>query len=226
MMSRRAAPLVGICLCLPAGAGAAAVESVASGAWSAPATWAGGSVPAAGDDVRIAAGHTVRYDLASDAVLASVMINGALLFVVVFYLYPLKFLATMLFNLLTGEAERVIASRADGDALLAIYSAGYAGVFLLLAAFYWHAWRRREALELTAVERLITTRTIAMLLVHVITALITLNLALSIRTTGIAGAVYFLIGPLSYLVGSHFGRRIDALTKTPEPEPSPAAEPA
>ena len=158
-----------------------------------------------------------RYGL-NDA--PTMLINGALLFVVVFYLYPLKFLVMMLFNLATGRTGLVVASRADGDTLLAIYSAGYLGVFLLLAAFYWHAWRRRADLELTAVEELMTRQSLGLMLVHVLCAVLALNLALFVRTTGMAGAVYFLIGPLSYFVGSHYGKKIVALTK---PAPPPAA---
>jgi len=148
-----------------------------------------------------------RYGLVDTT---TMLINGALLFVVVFYLYPLKFLVTMLFNLVTGHGGVAVASRADADALLAIYSAGYAGVFLLLAAFYAHAWRRRGELELTPVEELGTRQSIGLMLVHVVTALLALACSLAFETVGRAGVVYFLIGPLSYFVGSYYGRKIDA----------------
>jgi uncharacterized membrane protein len=154
----------------------------------------------------------------------TMLLNGALLFVVVFYLYPLKFLTTMLFNFLTGRGEAVIVSRSDGDMLLAVYSAGYAGVFLLLAAFYGHAWRKREELELTAVERLVTQQAMGLLLVHVLCAILAMAGALLFDTTGLAGAVYFLIGPLSFWVGFHYGRKIDQLN-APPPSP-PGAEAA
>lgn len=160
-----------------------------------------------------------RYGL-QDSV--TMLINGALLFVVVFYLYPLKFLVTMLFNLVSGRMDVVAASRADGDSLLAIYSAGYLGIFLLLAAFYWHAWRKREELELTPVEQLVTRQTMALLLVHVVSAVLALNAAIFFRTTGMAGALYFLIGPLSYFVGAHYGKRILAAANPPAPVASPS----
>lgn len=59
---------------------AAAVDSGASGDWSAATTWVDGVVPGEGDSVRILSGHTVRYDLESDAVIESVLVSGALVF--------------------------------------------------------------------------------------------------------------------------------------------------
>ena len=57
---------------------AAAVSNVASGDWSDPSIWSTGTVPQAGDDVTIAAGTTVGYDVVSDDVLGLVTVNGTL----------------------------------------------------------------------------------------------------------------------------------------------------
>ena len=51
--------------------------SAGTGVWSAPATWSPAGVPAAGDDVIIAAGHVVSVDISS-ASLASLIIDGTL----------------------------------------------------------------------------------------------------------------------------------------------------
>jgi hypothetical protein len=56
------------------------VTSVASGAWSSPGTWSTRKVPAAGDRVRIGAGHDVVYDVASDARLDCIEVDGHLSF--------------------------------------------------------------------------------------------------------------------------------------------------
>ena len=50
------------------------------GPWSAPATWEGGKVPAAGSRVQIRPGHTVTYDLKSDRVIRSIHVAGTLRF--------------------------------------------------------------------------------------------------------------------------------------------------
>src|SRR4051812_44377824 len=56
------------------------IRSAKSGIWSNPATWEGSKVPAAGARVQVRAGHTVRYDAASDDVLRSVHVAGVLSF--------------------------------------------------------------------------------------------------------------------------------------------------
>jgi hypothetical protein len=56
------------------------VTSVAGGLWSEPKTWSTGKVPAANDRVRIASGHSVILDSASDSRLDCVQVDGTLRF--------------------------------------------------------------------------------------------------------------------------------------------------
>ncbi len=56
------------------------VRSARSGAWSTPATWEGGKLPAAGSKVQVRAGHTVRYDVQADQILRSLHLAGTLTF--------------------------------------------------------------------------------------------------------------------------------------------------
>src|SRR5687767_4583003 len=56
------------------------VRSAKSGAWSAPETWEGGKVPAAGARVLVRPGHRVEYDVVGDAPLRSVHVGGTLAF--------------------------------------------------------------------------------------------------------------------------------------------------
>ena len=56
------------------------VTSAGAGAWSNPATWSTGKVPAAGDKILISALHDVVYDALSDAKLACVDVRGRLRF--------------------------------------------------------------------------------------------------------------------------------------------------
>ena len=54
---------------------AGTITSLGSGNWSAGGTWVGGTVPGDGDDVVIAAGHTVTVDTADQC--TSVTLNAS-----------------------------------------------------------------------------------------------------------------------------------------------------
>ena len=56
------------------------IRSAGSGSWSAPTTWEGGAIPTAGARVQVRSGHTVRYDVTSDAVIRSIHVAGTLSF--------------------------------------------------------------------------------------------------------------------------------------------------
>ena len=56
------------------------IRSANSGKWSAADTWAGGKVPATGARVHVLAGHTVAYDVSSEAVIRTINVAGTLSF--------------------------------------------------------------------------------------------------------------------------------------------------
>jgi uncharacterized membrane protein len=80
-------------------------------------------------------------------------INCALLFAMLIYVYPLKFL----FNLATGHMEqRVFSNVYQQRELMIIYGLGFAAIYLCLAALYGNAWRQRVQLDLNPLEMVIT----------------------------------------------------------------------
>jgi len=76
------AALSGVPLGVPYFCAHPTVTTASSGSWSTPATWSTGRVPGPNDKVRIAAGHDVTFDVASDAPLDCVEVSGALRFAV------------------------------------------------------------------------------------------------------------------------------------------------
>ncbi len=96
-----------------------------------------------------------RYGL-HDA--GTVSINCLLLFTVLFYVYPLKFLFTLVVNqfLPSQETHHVFSSTLQVRELMVVYGAGFAATYGCLAALYWNAWRQRQALHLNEVERSLT----------------------------------------------------------------------
>ena len=101
----------------------------------------------------------VRYGL-KDSMIVS--INTLLLFLVLFFVYPLKFLFQVLFDLFRAlilqdqEALEILFSEVimanDAPTLMIIYGTGSALVFLTMAWMYYIALKRKDFLQLTPIE--------------------------------------------------------------------------
>jgi uncharacterized membrane protein len=149
-----------------------------------------------------------RYALADTL---SVVLTMLLLFVVLFFVYPLKFFTTFTVEwvrsghiptttLADGKIVPMLASGAEFLEMAGIYSAGYAAVFAIFSLMYWHAWRKRAALELTDLERVDTRYSAIENLMHVAVGLLAVILAVGVHTT-FAMFVFFLIVPLQIAHG-------------------------
>ncbi len=143
----------------------------------------------------------------------SVALTGLLLFVVLFYVYPLKFLWSVVFTQIGfgGHGPEEMLNAAQSPMLFEIYGAGVAAVFGILAAMYTHAYRQRVTLGLTPLETLETRRQIysnigltAIALMSVLIAFVAGRVA--IRFVSFAGYVYFLIGFVEWGLGEWMGR--------------------
>jgi uncharacterized membrane protein len=149
----------------------------------------------------------------------SVLLNCVLLFFVLFYVYPLKFLFVLLLSGAASiEAEQV-------RTLFIIYGLGYAAVFLVFALMYRHAWRKREMFDLNAIELLKTRHSmidhIAMVIVGLVSALLAFSLPANL--VGIAGYFYFVIGIYYTTSGILFGKRYRLLAQAAG-EPLPPSD--
>jgi len=142
---------------------------------------------------------------------ATIFLNSALLFVVLFYVYPLKFLFKVLTRVYFGLGPELAAGGdlADGRRLMAIYSFGFSIVFLVLALMYLHAHRARVRLGFDVLAQHDAR---AGLVRHFATTAVgALSLALTFvlpaGRIGWAGWVFALLGPLHGTLGVRFGRR-------------------
>src|SRR3984893_11912221 len=81
----------------------------------------------------------------------TVLLTLTLLFVVLLYVYPLKFV----FRLAFGAGQGAIADR-DVPLLFTIYGLGFTAVWVVLGLLYVNAYRQRRKLELTAWETFVT----------------------------------------------------------------------
>jgi hypothetical protein len=128
------------------------------------------------------------------------VLNTVLLFVVLFYVYPLKFLAR-------AFVARFIGARYAGDVvsitpmdlqnMFAVYGAGWAAVFACVAAMYFHVWRKRAKLDLSPESAALAVNYAGHYLVFgFVGALSTVTAMSGIGIFyGVPGLVFGLIGP-------------------------------
>ncbi len=99
-----------------------------------------------------------RYDMQDGY---TVTLNGILILVVIFYVYPLKFLMSLIVDRFLGGSTTIkmpdgsvkaIIESSQLPALYNYYFAGFATVGLVFGLLYYHAYRNRAELDLDAVE--------------------------------------------------------------------------
>ena len=141
-----------------------------------------------------------RYDFEDAWV---VVLNLVLLFVVLVYVYPLKFLYAAVFN-----AGQIQLRPAQVPLLFVIYGMGFAAVFALLALLYLHAYWSRKSLGFSALQ---TYEARAAWLLYFSTAAVgILSAVLALALPGNAspaGFAYFLIAVPAMVAGMLVGRR-------------------
>jgi uncharacterized membrane protein len=163
-----------------------------------------------------------RYGL-QDTV--TVVLNGALLFVVLFYVYPLKFLFSSLIERLSGGhgevtlpsgvVEPIIEARQVGT-LMVIFGVGYLAVFTVFVLLYLRAYRKREALQLNKLELFDTVSSVQENSLHCLIAVISISLVLigGSQLAGLSGMVYMLTGVFMAVHGTVMGKRRKRLIKS------------
>lgn len=147
-------------------------------------------------------------------------LNAGLLFIILFFVYPLKFEATMLSDFIRSVAEgapRAPFTMQEARDALVLLSVAYAAVFFMFALLYRHALARRSQLGLTEREHAMTRFSFWQQVVHVGVPLLVVAVAQIPGFLGPAsGFLYFLIGPLIALAGAiTYPKRLSA------PEPTP-----
>lgn len=120
----------------------------------------------------------------------TMFLNTLLLFVILFYVYPLKYMFTLFTQGIMGHPVEL--PRGGQQFLFTIYGIGVTSVFWILAAMYRHAFQRRDELGLNAVEQIDTRESMYDNFFMGVFGVISIALAHS-RWPGLSGIVYFLI---------------------------------
>jgi uncharacterized membrane protein len=151
----------------------------------------------------------------------TIVLNFTLLFVVLFYVYPLKFLFTLFVGEFTGGATMApeqlngIIQSAQVPLLIVIYSLGYTAVFLLFALLYHYAYRKRTSLALNEYESVRTRHAVILLIGFAAVGAVVMVVALlvPVRYAGFSGLLYCLNGAVGFTAGSILGGRERAVLK-------------
>jgi uncharacterized membrane protein len=135
----------------------------------------------------------------------TVVLNSGLLFVVLFYVVPLKFLTESLFSGLLGIGSSGITvdSIEELAQLFMLYSAGFAAIFLFITLLYWHAWRRRAVLGLDARQAWEAAYLSRHYLLFALVGLLSIGMAAAAWGVqfGLPGFFYVILGPACYAHG-------------------------
>jgi hypothetical protein len=149
----------------------------------------------------------------------TVLINAALLFVVLFYVYPLKFLFSFLIDRFTGGHGEVrlpngnvapmLESNDQFASLMVIFDLGYLAVFGVFVLLFWHAYRKRQELELNELERFDTRESIQESALNCGVAVFSLLIVFigGAGRAGLAGMAYMLTPVVMSINGMIMGRR-------------------
>jgi hypothetical protein len=159
-----------------------------------------------------------RYGLGRDTF--TLRLSAVLLFLVLFYVYPLKFLFTLVVDQLLGLSTAVSPSAGAAEEiepeqvplLMVIFGAGFAAVQFVFFLLYFRAYVLRDALGLDAHERSVTREEIQGFLLGTGVGLLSIAIAFfgGKEAASWAGYSYLLLFPAlminGYLMNARRGR--------------------
>jgi len=158
-----------------------------------------------------------RYDLQDGW---TTLLNLLLLFLLLFYAYPLKFLFTLMSVGIFGPIGALdmkhlsagITGESDVVRLFVWYGAGYGTIFGVIGLLYLRARALRDQLELDPVERVLTDAAIVQCALQAGVACLSILVAVTFGVAwGWPGWIYCTIGPLMAVHGRWEGRRVRRL---------------
>lgn len=160
-----------------------------------------------------------RYDLQDPW---AITLNCLLLFVVLFYVYPLKYMTVSLVGPMVGMVDEhgvpLKAGLENGDTVMLLYSTGVILIFGAFVLLYLHAWKKRHELGLSAEEALLLRTGMRGHYISGGLGVASVAIVFIARATGVlnltigAGLIYALMGPLHAWNGYVGGKAITALT--------------
>jgi len=154
----------------------------------------------------------------------TMFLNTLLLFVILFYVYPLKYVFTLFTMGIFGE--HVQLPPGGQTFLFTIYGIGLTSVFWILAAMYRRAWQLRGELGLNEVEVIDTRESVYDNFFMGVFGIISIAIAHS-RFAALSGVIYFLIAipktAVPWIMGTKRRKAEETmLARLPPQSPGPA----
>jgi uncharacterized membrane protein len=146
----------------------------------------------------------------------TVLLSCALVCTVLVYVYPLRFVFGAMMSwigwisgLPLGSGVYRLQSAADVNRLFVVYGLGFVAMCLVLVLLNLHAWRRREQLELDAVERQLLRGEMGAWLIVASAGVLSVMLGLFLPPAwaGVPGWAYTLLPVAMPIYGRVSGRR-------------------
>lgn len=155
----------------------------------------------------------------------TVTLNAILLFVVLFYIYPLKFLFTAFFAFFIPILDiklRVLPTQLG--TIFAIYGAGFIVIFLMFGLLYRQAYRKRDELGLSPLEVFNVRAAGGEHLVSASVGAVATFIALVAPPPYpvFSGFTYFLMAPAHWTYGVKIAKRRKALEQQLASDAGPA----
>jgi len=138
-------------------------------------------------------------------------LNMVLLFVVLLFVYPMKFLFSVLASELLGQhVQQAIGSLDEVRTLMQIYGLGFLALYASKLLMHLHVRSRGEILDLTPKQRLALSGSTRQQAIMIGIAAVSIAIARFTQDDGrYSGCVYLLIAPLLTANG-HWTRRLAA----------------
>ncbi len=128
-----------------------------------------------------------------------IAINAILLFVILYYIFPLK----SLINSMTGKVA--MQTIEDLGTLFLLYSLGFFLIFGCLSLMYYRVYFKTKDTE-PNIELLFYTRHFGIYVGVAVLSIVLSNLQVGLKIA-LPGIIYGLLGPLCYIHGKWFNRK-------------------
>ena len=152
-----------------------------------------------------------RYGLQTQFIL---VLNSILLFVMLFYIYPLKFLFNFLVYILWRETttlEQITITVEQSANLMVIYSSGLLIIFIIYMLMYFYAYRHHAYLKLTESEILLTKSAYEAHCIYASVSVLSILFALYTDMVAMSGFIYAFFGPARAVHGVFIRKRLDKI---------------